>query len=86
MENEKKNTSKELKKKRRQREMERKREKEEKRKGMHELIDVLFDEDFSIIVAGKKPHCGNTYLIYGNKLCIVGLINRLLKKHQIGKL
>ena len=86
MENEMEKSSKELIKKRRQRERERKQKKEEKRKEMHQLIDVLFKEDFSVIVAGKKPHCGNTYSMYGNKSCIVGMINRLLKKHQTGKL
>lgn len=86
MENEKEKTYKEMMKKRRQRERIRKQEKEEKRMEMHRLIDVLFKEDFCVIVAGKKPHCGNTYSIYGNKLCIVGLINRLLKKHQTGNL
>ena len=61
-------------------------EREEKRKAMHQLLDELINEGFSVVVAGKKPHCGNMYLIYGNKNCIVGMANKIIHRFNQGKL
>jgi hypothetical protein len=53
---------------------------------MHILLDELFSEGFSVIVAGKKAHCGNMYLIYGNKNSIVGMANKIIHRFNLGKL